>query len=241
MNALFANAIDSLRIACEYSTAARATAVRKHVILTLFHAIELLLKERLFREHPLLIYRNLNTLVEDDTQTVSVKEALIRLENIGVAIPEEPRGVLGKLQGRRNRIEHHRYDEEADDQKTISESIAFAIFFIEAVLEESIHEDLGPELTRDILGLVFSHEARRWAADFRLKKWMMKTWPAWDPVECDMPEDFEGTLDCPICRECHLVICPQRETFCYYCNTPVEADLCPECGITFVGDGHTCM
>lgn len=240
MNALYANAIDSLRIGCAHTVGDPEPAQRKQAILTIFHAIELLLKERLYREHPLLIYKDLNAKIRADSFTVGVKDALTRLESIGITIPKAPRDVIEKLQGRRNRIEHHRYDEEEQDHQTISECIAFSFFFIEAILEENIHKDFGADLMRDIQSVVFSHDEQRWAAMFRLEKWLKKTWPEWDPLESDMPEQFEGTLDCPVCRQEYLSICEHREPFCFYCNTTVDAVQCAECGFTYIEGEHIC-
>jgi hypothetical protein len=45
MNALYENAVDSLRIGMEFFLKEKNYSSRKHAILTLFHAIELLLKE----------------------------------------------------------------------------------------------------------------------------------------------------------------------------------------------------
>ncbi len=240
MNALYANAIDSLKIGCGYTVGNTESAKRKQAILTIFHAIELLLKERLYREHPLLIYRNLSVKIEADSLTVGVKEALIRLESIGVTIPKAPKDVIEKLQGRRNRIEHHRYEDEVTDHQIISESIAFSFFFIEAILEEDFHRDMGVDLMREIQSVVFSHDEQQLAASFRLENWLKKTWPEWNPMESDLPDQFEGTLDCPVCREEYLAICGQREPFCYFCNTPVDAVECPECGFTYIEGGHIC-
>lgn len=47
------------------------------------------------------------------------------------------------------------------------------------------------------------------------------------------PEGFEGTYDCPICDQCHLVI-EQGEVFCFHCNSPIDAALCENCGVTYM-------
>ena len=46
---IFENAIDSLRIGMEFFQRESSYSSHKHAILTVFHAIELLLKERLHR------------------------------------------------------------------------------------------------------------------------------------------------------------------------------------------------
>ena len=66
----------------EFFLRERNYSSRKHAILMLFHAIELLLKERLTRTNPILIYKNIDTKITEDAQTVGVREALTRLENL---------------------------------------------------------------------------------------------------------------------------------------------------------------
>ena len=54
---IFENAVDSLRIGMEFFQRESSYSSHKHAILTVFHAIELLLKEQLHRINPVLIYR----------------------------------------------------------------------------------------------------------------------------------------------------------------------------------------
>jgi hypothetical protein len=53
----------------------------KWVSLTLFHAIELLLKEQLWTEDPPLIYRD-RTTTDPEGMTVGLQEALKRLDEL---------------------------------------------------------------------------------------------------------------------------------------------------------------
>jgi hypothetical protein len=57
---IFENAIDSLSIGMEFSQRESSYSSYKHAILTVFHAIELLLKEQLHRTNPVLIYKNID-------------------------------------------------------------------------------------------------------------------------------------------------------------------------------------
>jgi hypothetical protein len=70
-------------------------------------------------------------------------------------------------------------------------------------------------------------------ADFRLKQWYKKYWPDWDEKQSDCPEESEGTLDCPICDQCYLVI-EHGEVFCFHCNSPIDAAACENCGVTYL-------
>ena len=55
-----------LRIGMEFFLKEDGYSSRKHAILTVFHAIELLLKERLAQTNPILIYKNIDAKITDD-------------------------------------------------------------------------------------------------------------------------------------------------------------------------------
>jgi hypothetical protein len=59
-SAIYENAIDSLGIGMEFFLKEDGYSSRKHAVLTVFHAIELLLKVRLARTNPILIYKNID-------------------------------------------------------------------------------------------------------------------------------------------------------------------------------------
>jgi hypothetical protein len=105
-SAIYENAIDSLGIGMEFFLKEDSYSSRKHAVLTVFHAIELLLKVRLARTNPILIYKNIDAEITDDAQTVGVRAALTRLENLGLGIPAEERKTIENIQRVRNRIEH---------------------------------------------------------------------------------------------------------------------------------------
>ena len=66
MSEIYANAVDSLRIGIEFFLKVPSYSSRKHAIFTLFHAIELFLKEHLHRTNPILIYRNIDAKITED-------------------------------------------------------------------------------------------------------------------------------------------------------------------------------
>ena len=98
MSDIYANAADSLRIGIEHFLKEPGYSSRKHAILTLFHAIEWFLKEQLHRTNPILIYRNLDAKITDASMTVGIKEALTRLENLGLGLPKQPQEVIERIQ-----------------------------------------------------------------------------------------------------------------------------------------------
>ena len=241
MRDIYDNAVDSLKVGMQHFLGEAGFSSRKHAILTLFHCIELLLKEYLYRINPILTYRNIDKKISEDSPTAGVSELLMRLENLQLSLPEEEVSIIQKMQRKRNRIEHHRYVEEIDDKKTIAESLKFILFFAEHVLGERLENDIDAPLLRNIQNLVLEYNELRSLADYRLEKWMKETWPDWNAEETDSPEDFEGTLDCPECRQSYLVITDVEVPQCFWCNTKVSAAECEDCGMTYrKDDEHHC-
>ena len=80
MSEIYENAVNSLRIGMEFFLKETNYSSRKHAILTVFHAIELLLKEQLSRTNPILIYKNIDAKITEDAPTVGLRESLARLE-----------------------------------------------------------------------------------------------------------------------------------------------------------------
>jgi hypothetical protein len=229
---IYQNAVDSLRIGMEFFLKEKNYSSRKHAILTLFHAIELFLKEYLHRTNHILIYKNIDAKITETSYTVGIKDILVRLENLNLGLPEEFRPVIEKIQGRRNRIEHHRYDHKEEDESIIAESLQFILFFVDKFLEKKLESDIRDDLLREIQSLVFAHDELRFLAMDRLDRWMKETWKDWDEQITDSPDEFSGTLDCPICRQSYLVIGYHEKPFCFHCNTSVDAEECENCGTT---------
>lgn len=244
VSAIYENAIDSLRIGMEFFLKETSYSSRKHAILTVFHAVELLLKVRLAQTNPILIYKNIDTKVTDDSFTVGVREALTRLENLGLGIPGDEKKTIEDIQRVRNRIEHHRYDHnEKEDDAIIASSLKFILFFVELVLERSLEGHIDGAILRDINHRVFEYNERQGLAEYRLHEWFRERWPDWKEEEEDMPEEFPGTDYCPECRQAFLVIGHHEKPVCFHCNTTINASNCEECGETFLvprgcGCGH---
>lgn len=157
-----------------------------------------------------------------------------------LALPKQPQEVIERIQKRRNRIEHHRYDHKEEDESIISESLAFILFFAEGVLKAKLENDLSPETLREIQSLVYDRQDRYWIAMHRLEQWMHETWPDWDYEASDTPDEFGGTLDCPICRQSYLIIGYHDKPFCFHCNTSVDAVECDDCGRTYLASEGCC-
>lgn len=124
---------DSLR-------AARGTRQRgrawKFAIVNLVQAIELLLKERLRREHEALIYEN----VDRRKNTVSLAQAVIRLDGLGIALTPRERDAIEKARTWRDRIIHHEFGFSVYEAKAVySRLFEFATTFHAEHLDGELH------------------------------------------------------------------------------------------------------
>ena len=78
----------------------------KYAVLHLVHAAELLLKHRLFVEHPLFIYDNVDT----PRETVSLSRALQRLKSISIELSSSDDAAIKRAVKWRNEITHYQVD-----------------------------------------------------------------------------------------------------------------------------------
>lgn len=235
MSAIYENAVDSLRIGMEFFLKEKSYSSRKHAILTIFHAIELFLKEQLNRTNPILIYKNIDAKITDDAMTVGIRESMARLENLGLGIPKEEKETIENIQKIRNRIEHHRYDhKELEDDAIIAASLRFILYFTEMVLRTKLEDHIDGETLRTINRRVLEYNERQGLADFRFEEFCTTQWPEWDKTKDDIPEEFPGTDHCPECRQAYLVIGHHDKPVCFYCNTTIDAASCEDCGETYL-------
>jgi len=242
MSAIFDNALDSLRIGFEFFEREMTYSSRKHAILTVYHAIELFFKEALSRTNPVLIYKNIDAKITDDSLTVGLRDILVRFENIGIKLPKEQQSAVERIQKIRNRIEHHRYEHnQQEDDLIIAEALRVVLFFNEFILETRLGDIVGAELFGRMQSRVIEYSERQGLANHRLDQWMKSEWPDWDEEKEDTPEEFGGTLDCPVCSQSYFVVGYHEKPFCFHCNTSIEGNVCEDCGFSFLlMDGCKC-
>lgn len=132
---LIANATDSISRAIELLawTQEEPNEARrlKQAVLAIAHGVELLLKERLRRVHPVLIWENVDKYPSLSARTVTADIAIRRLENIdGLKFSEPDVELIRSLRDTRNAVEHYRWSttkREAD--QIIGHALGFAVAF----------------------------------------------------------------------------------------------------------------
>lgn len=226
MSPIFENAVDSLQVGMQFFKDGKP----KFAMLLIFHSVELFLKEQLSRKNPIFIYRNIDKPINDDSLTVGLTEALLRFANLRIVLTEDEKETLVALQKRRNRIEHHRYDPHNDDRETLGRSLRFIRLFVANHLGDDLKRHIDNAFLGDIDQLVMSYEELKGIADVEFEEWLNRHYK--DGVDS---EEFEGTLDCPVCRESFLVFdAPEVGNHCFFCRKDVKAIRCEACGVAIL-------
>jgi hypothetical protein len=221
MSALFENALDSLRMGVSHLVDDRLQTSDKWAILELYHTIELLLKERLHRENPLFIYKQIDHAVGDDSITVGLRDILVRLENLKIGIPPEYRKMLLDLQKRRNRIEHHRFDDDEAHRAVLGEALKFINYFLAEHLGDDLEKRLPVALFRQAKELIFEYE-----------ELLRKARESMNDAMIGHSYKDQTQLEVAECQECGnqtVLIGDEPHKFCHYCQTEVTLAYCGEC------------
>lgn len=114
----------------------------KLAIFLLVHALELMLKERLRREHRLLVYSN----VDKPRHTVSMEVALERLQAIGVAIEDSDGRTIRKAIDWRDRIAHYEVELHLDETRAeYARLFEFVHTFHRTELGDDLHGRIEPD------------------------------------------------------------------------------------------------
>ncbi|MBC7403274.1 MAG: hypothetical protein H7279_08905 [Microbacteriaceae bacterium] len=242
---LIENAFDSLNESLGYVEKAHTDATRwKFAVLNLVHAVELVLKQRLFDEHELLLWEN----VDRPGKTVSLETALARLQSIRVGI--EPKDLLAIQTAIRwrNNITHYEVDLVAEE---VRENYLLIFEFLDGFhdqhFEGSLSEKIRDDYVQTAMDLVESFQKE--FIEFRGRS-MHRKWPsrllaaqaivsvsleetefariAWGAEARWSEEWMAGYSPKEFCKDC---ACAIGDLHGPYCNQ----EECPQCGGQFLG------
>lgn len=247
---LYDNAIDSIKHAVEHYVSDQSESRRyKYAILHLSQGVNLLLKERLSREHPNFIYVK----VTDKDTTIDVKEAIARLEKIANVNLGSFKDIILELVALRNRIEHYSVDipkQQADS--IIGRTIPFLVTFVQDEFNRSFTLQIGQDNWQALLMIQDYLTSAVRGAEARIKSDGKKAYlcpkcgghTATETGEQTDPTDqlhvFLVVISClvclstlsttTVCRECRkeLVVQPgtivQRSNYCNECDQKVSQE-----------------
>jgi hypothetical protein len=121
----------------------------KHAILSVFHCAELLLKERLRRINPALIWENVDQYPSRSARTVGVDKAIARLSAIGhVDIDPRDRTSLVACRNLRNAIQHHEFEiPEKEAKVLLGKLLSFVFSFSSAQLSADLDQEFREDDT----------------------------------------------------------------------------------------------
>jgi rubrerythrin len=140
---LVQNALDSIERAIDllaWKDVTNEGSRLKQAILLTAHATELLLKERLRRIHPSLVWDEVDKFPRLDARTVGVDRAIHRLKHIGnISLPETDALIVKSLRNTRNAIEHfHWQTTRSEANAIVGQGLSFAIHFAKNELQADI-------------------------------------------------------------------------------------------------------
>src|SRR5258708_160615 len=134
-------------------------------LLHITQSIELMLKQALQRIHRILIFED----VDHPKYTVSLEQALDRLQSVGVGVEEKERLVIRKAAGYRNLVVHYEFElNQFEWKKIYAQLFEFVHFFHVKHFGEEIH----PHITRE-----------HWPTEARLMKYFKKNFVVYNGVE----------------------------------------------------------
>ncbi len=167
---LVENAVDSVAHAIELMAWRDISDERsrlKQAILSVAQGVELLLKERLRRVHPSLVWEDVDKYPRLDARTVGVEKAIHRLKSIGAVVLDESDITLIKsLRNTRNAIEHFSWQTTRKEASLIvGQALSFAVDFAQRHLGYDIayrfkRDDTWQQLIENSAPFVNAHSER---------------------------------------------------------------------------------
>jgi len=198
---------------------------RNFAILHAVAAAELVLKERLNRIHPTLIYKNIDEQRLERAKSVGLVDLPRRLANFDIRL--EPREVtLVETFGKwRNQIVHHmpQFDEEAADEK-LPQLLEFVAAFLRRELDIRFEEFLSGPLFKTASNL--------------MSEWVRAV------QEATTRAHEEGNIIGEACPQCGgvgvLCLRGEHDVYCHVCSAKrFRYDECEGCGRQTVGEPAT--
>jgi len=259
---LVENGIDFIRSGIEQYFLRDTPKARDHkyAVLHIFAGVLLLLKERLRRAHPSLIFTRVEDAVKDvtkeDIKTVAFDQAVDRLKACAaVTIADEHLRALRSAQRVRNQLEHY---EVTLNLKQTQDIVGSLCEFVYVFMRDQLGEDLanhlkGPVWSRvqELRGIARELEEER-AAEWRERAKRFQNLPPWrlakmrDSIEPYHPKhnpDPETIHTCPACGSESVIITDEGDVA--VCTNPkcrdvAEAGSCTRCGLPVVGGATFC-
>jgi len=221
---LYDNAISFAEEALEKAVLAEKDSRQwKYAILNIVHSIELSLKEALQRNHPFLIYDN----VDKPPKTVTLDQATKRLKRLNeFELSDDEQNALRTASKARNSIIHHEVDEDLNDLKLV---FARLLGFLNDFHGEHLKEHLQSVLRTDL-----------WSEAAKIRDYGSELYQrARVRMEEDEVDDSSCLITCPKCGWEALSLFGDNQERCYVCHKFTSLASCNKCGrVMLEGDGE---
>lgn len=187
----------------------------KKISFSILHAtiaVELLLKARLCKIHPNLIFKDIDSIQIANGFTVPLSVLPLRLKNLGVKIGDRENQLIKKVAKWRNDIVHYIPTHEPETAKvTLCQLYNFAISF----LKNELGEDIKNILPKKFYSLMHNTiDELRQIIDEAKRKALKKG-------------HVDNECSCPICNIKGVIsILNENEAYCYLCMQKLFASTC---------------
>lgn len=210
------NGLDYVASAVEHLGDSGSPRSLKYATLHLFSGVEVLLKERLRREHWSLVFAdpdkaNLASFDSGDFKTVDFDSALIRLAGVcRVTTSRREKEALNSLRLSRNRLQHYGTTETVEAVKaTAALSLQFVIDFVGREFNTTrLSDEADSNLS----------EIRRGVSEF--SDFLSARW---DSIRVRVDNHDELVVECPACLQEALLLIP-IDWQCEFCRYAGDAD-----------------
>jgi len=183
----------------------------KYAILNLVQAIELSLKEHLRRQHPALIFKN----IDKPTETVSLEFARLRLERIaGVVFDRADISSIETASNYRNQIVHYEFTFKDTDLKLVfAKLLGFLQHFHSTYFDQPLNKIISEKVWGEAIGVL------DYAQEF-----FQRAQAKWKTEKIDPSLIWT-------CRHCcwDAFVVQDGINTCYVCGAKDEVYECAEC------------
>lgn len=223
---LIENAYDSLNESLASVERAQHDPTRwKFAVLHLVHAVELVVKQRLFNEHELLIWEN----VDNPGRTASLEKALTRLTHIRASIPPSDLNAIKTAIRWRNSITHYEVDLIAEEvRENYLLIFEFLDSFHSAHFDGSLSEHVADPHVMTAAGLMEAFQKE--LIEFRGRQ-MHSRWPRRLVAAQTIPALEEGG------DEFQRLTWGAESHWSTWMKHTSPVDFCPDCGAA-IGEYH---
>lgn len=227
---LLENAIDSIVHGLEHYVEGKENPTSyKFAILHVAQGVELILKERLRREHWVLIYEKVEKPIT--SRTVGFETAVLRMQGICNITLEKYIDALSKLKDARNEVEHYKVSLSGEEAAAlIGSNIPFLVEFLNDELKTTLREHIeDEEIWLELLDI--EHVFKQAIVKAREELALMLEYKEKD-------QEYPTVVECPMCGLEYIVIKGKldKEAKCLLCKHVSELRECIRCYKLFAVD-----